>query len=213
MYFNWVKDNLNENQDCLEIGCASGYFLAKIKDNVKSVTGVETHTLLREYCQEIGIETFESIEQCPSQSYDCLFMFFVLEHLSNPIDFLANLKRLLKPNGLIFIVVPNVDDILVSTYEIKHLFEFYFTPAHQFYYAPSSLETIFQKAGLLTIQLKLFQRYDLSNHMWWMMHGKPGGQGKFNSIFTEDLQNAYANCLIEHHVSDTIFAIATIYEV
>lgn len=207
MYYEWCKDYISKDQDCLEIGSASGYFLAKIKDKVKSVTGIETHKLLREYANKIGIYTVSSLDECRNKQYDSIFMFFLLEHLGDPIGYLKNLKHLLKPKGSIFIVVPNVDDILISTYEIKGLYEFYFTPAHQFYYSPQVLSTIFEKADFSSYKLNFFQRYDLSNHMHWMMAGKPGGQGKYNHIFSKDLLKKYADDLIKQRKCDTIFAV------
>jgi hypothetical protein len=52
------------------------------------------------------------------------------------------------------------------------------------------------------------QRYDLSNHIYWMLYGKPGGKGHFSGIFSGELESEYARCLKERFISDTIYAIA-----
>lgn len=207
LYYEWVRDYLNPDDVCLEVGCASGYFLATIKDHVRSVAGVETHKLLKEYCQKNGIDIFEDISEIPSDTYDKVFLFFVLEHLGEPLSYLEEIKRILKPNGLFFFVVPNVDDALLTLFDIPAFKQFYYTPAHQFYYSKKTLEKLFDMAQLNDYQVFHLQRYDLSNHMHWMMFGRPGGVGKYNHVFSNDLLNEYAKNLIEKDISDTLFAI------
>lgn len=206
IYYKLCKNYLRSNYDCLEVGSSSGFFLAKIKDMVKSVTGVEIHNLSREYANKNGIKTVANVINCDDQ-YNLIFMIFILEHVRDPINFLKQVKPLLKSNGRIFILVPNIEDILISTYKINGLYEFYFTPAHQFYYSEKTLSLILQKAGFSDFQIKHYQRYDLSNHIHWMMTGKPGGKGKYSYIFNEKLDNEYANCLVQNKISDTLYAI------
>ena len=53
------------------------------------------------------------------------------------------------------------------------------------------------------------QRYDLSNHMIWMMEGKPGGMGHYADLFSPELEAIYAAALKTQWVCDTLFAVAT----
>lgn len=206
VYYELVKDYIDENNDCLEVGCASGYFLATIRDKVKSVTGFETHTELKSYCKDIGINMIDSLEGGKNDQFDRIFMFFLLEHLGDPIGYLNKLNRVLKKGGYIVIEVPNVDDALLTLYNIPKFVEFYFTPAHQFYYSKKTLSGLLRKAGFNEFDIKPEQRYDLSNHMHWMQTGKPGGMGLYNHIFGQDLLKAYAETLKNHWICDTLFA-------
>ena len=206
VYYEMVKDYINENNDCLEVGCASGYFLATIRDKVKSVTGFETHTELKRYCRDIGINMIDRLEDCRDGQFDRIFMFFLLEHLGDPIGYLNKLNRVLKKGGYIVIEVPNGDDALLTLYDIPKFVEFYYTPAHQFYYSKKTLTALFHKAGFSEFDIKPEQRYDLSNHMHWMLIGKPGGMGRYNHIFGQDLLTAYAETLKKHWICDTLFA-------
>ena len=108
------------------------------------------------------------------------------------------------------IVVPNVDDVLLSTYDIPKFNNFYFTPAHQFYYSKDTLGRLFTKAGLPKYEILPKQRYDLSNHMHWMMAGRPGGMGKYDDIFGDRLKRAYADDLVARFLCDTLFAVVTV---
>lgn len=208
-YFGWIRDWVAPTFDCLEVGCASGYFLATVREHVKSICGIETHTLLREHCTKIGIPTFNSLDDCKDDSFDLIFMFFVLEHIGDPMAFLRSAKRVLRENGKLFIVVPNVDDALFSLYDIPGFKPFYFTPAHQFYYSRNTLKQTINKAGMDNVVIYPHQRYDLSNHMHWMMYGKPGGVGKYNSVFSDILLKEYAKNLEEKFLCDTLLAVVT----
>jgi len=208
-YFDWVKPYLDHSHKCLELGCASGYFLATIRDTVAHVSGIETHKLLSAYCRNIGINTYESLEKCGDAQFDRVFMFFLLEHIGDPVQYLHSVDRVMKPGGKLFIVVPNVNDALMSLYDIPAFKDFYFTPAHQYYYTKETLTAMLKKAGMSTVSIFPRQRYDLSNHMHWMMNGKPGGAGCYNSVFSEKLLHEYAKNLEDHFLCDTLFAVIT----
>ena len=191
----------------LEIGCASGFFLYEIRPYVKSVTGVELTTQYIQYAISKGLNICESLEEIPVESCDLIFMFHVLEHIHDPIEFLKEVKKKLSPGGKVIIEVPNVDDILVSTYKIKKHLDFYWEIAHNYYFSKETLGKVLEKAGY-RYEMYPLQRYDLSNHMHWMLKGKPGGQGYFNTIFTQSLLDEYEKTLKEKFLCDTIYAIA-----
>lgn len=209
IYYGLVKDYLSKDNECLELGAAAGSFLAVIKDNVKSVMGVEPHDLLRQFCEDKDLKMASSLDELGDKKFDRIFMFFLMEHLGDPIGYLKKVKSVLKKGGKLFIEVPNVDDVLLSVYNIPKFREFYFTPAHQFYYSKKSLLAILKKSGFEEFEIKYLQRYDLSNHMYWMMEGKPGGMGRYDHIFSKGLLTEYAKSLIDRGVSDTLFAVVT----
>lgn len=213
LYLTWVQEFLEPEDDCLEIGCASGYFLNIIRERVNSVAGIETHHLLRQYCKNLGIPMYERIEQIGDEVFDKIFLFFVLEHIGEPIQFLKQLKKILKPEGMVFIVVPNVHDALLTLYDIPDFRRFYFTPAHQFYYSRNTLGNLLDQVELNTFDILPIQRYDISNHMHWMMFGKPGGVGLYDHIFSKLLRSEYAENLKKNDICDTLFAIASNNEV
>jgi SAM-dependent methyltransferase len=134
-------------------------------------------------------------------------MFHVLEHIHDPIEFLKKVMQKLSPGGKVIIEVPNVDEILVSTYKINKHLDFYWEIAHNYYFSKNTLGTVLEKAGL-RYEIFPLQRYDLSNHMYWMLTGKPGGQGFFNTIFPQSLLDEYERTLKEKFLCDTIYAIA-----
>ena len=207
LYYQLSKGLINKRTDCLEIGCASGYFLHEIKNKARSIAGVESHTILKKYCRDIGITMYDDLDLCPQGAFDMVFLFFVLEHIGNPIDFLKKLKLRLKKKGKIFLTVPNRDDALITLYNIPAFKHYYYTPAHQFYYTKATLMALCKKAGFQRYDISMIQRYDLSNHMHWMMIGKPGGIGRFNNIFSASLNEQYKKDLIKVGKGDTLAAV------
>lgn len=201
------KEYYSKDTRVLEIGCASGYFLFNIKKYVKTATGVELTKEFVHYAKKKGLDVRESFEDIPDMSYDLIFMFHVLEHVQDPVLFLKEVRKKMSETGKLIIEVPNVDDILVTVYKIKSHLDFYWEIAHNYYFSRETLGKVLEKAGL-KYKIYPLQRYDLSNHIIWMQTGKPGGQGYYNSIFSQSLLNEYENCLKERFICDTIYAIS-----
>ena len=201
------KDFYTKDTQLLEIGCASGFFLFEVKKYVRTATGVELTKEYVNYAVGRGLDVRESLDEIMDDSKDLIFMFHVLEHIDDPVKFLKEVKRKLTQNGKLIIEVPNIDDILVSIYKIKPHLDFYWEIAHNYYFSKTTLGKVLEKAGY---RYKIFphQRYDLSNHMCWMIMGKPGGQGYFNAVFSPSLLNEYEKNLKEKFLCDTIYAIA-----
>lgn len=198
---------LSKDQVVLEIGCASGYFLYTIKDLVKEAHGVEPHIEYANYATNLGFRVFQDYNLCPKENYEVIFMFMTLEHFRNPLKSLIEIKTLLRPGGVLITEVPNVDDILISVFKVKAFRDFYWQTPHSWYFSPKTLLMILSKAGFKS-EIVPIQRYDLSNNITWMIEGKPGGQGKYSHILSDDLSRLYASVLCEKLLCDTLMAIS-----
>jgi len=150
---------------------------------------------------------YDNLDLCPKEAFDRVFLFFVLEHIGDPISFLTRIKLCLKKKGRIFLTVPNRKDALITLYDIPAFKRYYYTPAHQFYYTKDTLMALCRKAGFQKYDIAIIQRYDLSNHMYWMMYGKPGGIGRFNNIFSASLNERYRKDLVRTGKGDTLVAV------
>jgi SAM-dependent methyltransferase len=54
-----------------------------------------------------GIRLYRAGERLPAQSFDCVRLENVLEHLWDPLEGMAELRRALKPNGSLVVQVPD----------------------------------------------------------------------------------------------------------
>jgi hypothetical protein len=70
----------------------------------------------------------------------------------------------------------------------------------------NTLQTVVNQSGLKLITIQQFQRYPLSNHLFWLSQGKPGGHKQWSFLDTPQLKAAYANSLGAIGKCDTLIA-------
>ena len=203
-----IRRYLNPNMSVLEIGASTGAFLQAIRGEVAEVAGVEPSHVHAEHMAKLGVRTVEHLEDLEADDvFDAGALFHVLEHMRSPVRFLQEISARLKPNGYVFIEVPNIQEALLSLYSCVPFTQFYYQPMHCLYFSVDTLQEVCERAGLSTVELIPKQRYDLSNHFAWLQHGKPGGSQRFKHVFTPELEAAYASSLKSHWLCDTIFGI------
>ena len=206
-----VTPFLNPSMRVLEIGSATGAFLFLLRDEVQEVLGVEPSRAHAAHMDSLGIPhvaDISDLSMVQRDRFDGIALFHVLEHIRDPLSYLTLLREHhLVPGGFLWIEVPNVDDALLSLYECTPFADFYYQAMHHYYFSARTLSSLTERAGFTTIELIPVQRYDLSNHLHWLHQGKPGGAGKYRDIFPESLDAAYADCLKERFLCDTILGV------
>ena len=173
-----IKDFLSKDMKLLEIGCSAGMFLFHVKDLVKQVTGLDYDSNSANFTSEkCSCKTFTTdLDETglKENNFDIICAFQVLEHVKNPTEFLNKVKKYLKPNGIIFIEVPNLNDVLIHAYDLPNHYNFYFHSAHLWYFTEKSLNSLMKKAGF-DGTIHFTQDYNLLNHMHWICADKPQG--------------------------------------
>lgn len=95
----------------IDVGSGLGYFLKIAKAHRWTVYGIEPQESAANFCKnEFGIEVYKGFIEtfdAESNSFDVVTIWDVLEHVHNPLNFLHNCIRLLKPGGLMVISIPN----------------------------------------------------------------------------------------------------------
>lgn len=207
--WKFLSPFLKSGMDILEIGCSSGFMLNAFREEGLNCVGVEPSGGFIEYLYSNGYEAYQTLELLKknhSKPFDLVVHFFVFEHIRDPFQFLEENLELLKSGGKIIAEIPCVTDPLTSLYTVPAFEKFYWSVAHHFYYSPKSLGYVLDKLGL---KYKIIpeQRYDLSNHITWLMDGKPGGQGRFSHVFSQQLIEQYKKDLKEKWLCDTVFVV------
>jgi SAM-dependent methyltransferase len=203
-----VLPHLRKADAVLEIGSSTGYFLNALRPFVGAVAGVEPSEAYRTYACSAGIETVESLEELGARRFDVIALYYVVEHLRDPVGYLMSLRPRLNPGGRLLIEVPNVQDALLSLYRLPAFSSFYWQRAHYHNFSRVTLTRVLEQAGY-KVATHPVQRYDLSNHMVWMFDGKPGGHGRFASVLGAEADAAYRKTLMNNWICDTVFAVAT----
>ena len=191
----------------LDFGCGDGGYLIKARQVADKVAGVELEKSMREALQEEHIICYERIDE--AERYDVVTMYHVLEHLVEPISVLQDIKRHLKPQGKIIIEVPNADDALLSLYDNNEFANFTYWKCHVYLYTTETLRQLARQAGLEVEFIRQVQRYPLSNHLYWLSKGKPGGHVEWSFLSNPNLDCQYGELLANLGIADTIIASMT----
>lgn len=100
--------------ELLDIGCGTGNFLAAARDAGYRVTGTELDRNAARFAKErLGLERVLPltiagfVEQFANEKFGVVTFFEVLEHQTEPAEFLRGVKACLKPRGTIALSVPN----------------------------------------------------------------------------------------------------------
>ena len=208
----YITPHLHSARDLLEIGCSSGFMLHPLAERGLNCVAIEPSGVFGDYVRSQGIATFPSLEVLLENEgrcqFDLIMHFFVLEHISSPLEFLNSQLASLRPGGKLIFEIPNVADALYTVYDIPAFERFYWSIAHPWYFSEASLRYLLNQIGY-TYEILLDQRYDLSNHMTWALDGRPGGIGRYKDNLGSEVEEAYKQALIQSGNSDTLVGIIT----
>jgi len=145
-----LKGLFGGRKHILEIGSSTGAFLEAVKRSGLSrrLSGIEPCDACREYSRRFTEDVHADISQLTAcHQFDMICMFYVFEHIRDPLSFLASCRRYLKKKGLFLIEVPHIQDPLMSLYDCGAFKDFYFQPMHPFVYSLKALRQVFSKSG------------------------------------------------------------------
>jgi len=98
----------------IDIGCGEGYFLKLAKEKGFEVFGIDfNENAIKIAKEKFGIENLypytleEFMEKFPNEKFDFVCFFHLLEHLEDPLNFMKNIKKILKEDGYIAFSLPN----------------------------------------------------------------------------------------------------------
>ena len=176
--FNLFKDNLTSQTKYLEIGSAHGGIISRVNDfGVKECHVVEPNIKDSNFVKYnnpnaiVHNSTFDDVE-LQDGHFDIIVAFDVVEHVFNPKDFLKKCFDLLNKNGILLIVIPNHNDVLLTQYDSKKYKKFYYHKAHVNYFTEESITNLCKSIGL-DGQVKSFLDYSFFNHVHWQQNNKP----------------------------------------
>ena len=135
----------------LDVGTGFGFFLSEMKKRGWDVTGVEISNKAMDYARDVlGLTIHPGpLEKAsfPDNHFDVVTGFYVIEHLPNPIGFLRECYRILKPGGLLLLRYPHTTPIknLLHFFGIKN--RLYDLPAHLSDFSPKMIQRCLEGIG------------------------------------------------------------------
>lgn len=193
-----------------DVGCGGGSFLDGIAGVASRIIAIEpSRELYGDSLVARGYEYYQYIEDAISgnkESVDFVFSFQVVEHVSNPKNFLSSISKMMAPGALLFLSTPNRMDILNNLLE-KDFKKFFYRSVHRWYFDYESISTLLLLSGFKIEEIKFNHGFGLSNTLAWLRDKKPTGHDRMDSIQPlADLQwKAY---LESSGQSDTLYALA-----
>lgn len=144
----------------LDIGAGTGLFLTRFKEEGWVVEGVElseTASLLAKKRYKIGLKT-EDFLGCnfPKNYFDVVSLINTLEHLYRPKETLRKIDEVLKEDGILVIVVPNIESLGAKIF-VKNWHPLQ-PPRHLYHFSPSTLRRMLNGTG--------FQIKKISHSYW-----------------------------------------------
>jgi SAM-dependent methyltransferase len=157
----WIKSMLEPNlpaeriSPVLDIGCGYGFALRALRHlGFKQVKGLEISPQQAERCRKAGFEvavTDDTIHWLKENAGQFAFVVLldVLEHIpvEDQIQFARAIFEVLKPEGKVFLTVPNANAILSARYRYNDY-------THRCSFTEHSLYFVLRNAGFKTIEIE-----------------------------------------------------------
>jgi 2-polyprenyl-3-methyl-5-hydroxy-6-metoxy-1,4-benzoquinol methylase len=140
----------------LDVGCGDGRALAFLRQSYRgTLEGVDLSAESAKACLNRGFRVFSgdfvelmNLGVLGEKSYDWVLSFHCLEHVSNPLGFVKQMVRLLKPSGSLLISTP----LSPMSFESDYFDIMNFPPHHMTRWSIKAYETL---ATILGLELKI----------------------------------------------------------
>jgi len=139
--------------EILDVGCGNGGWLTKLRNAGWKTTGVEIDGPAAQAANETGLSVFGGTlidAEFPDKSFDVVRLHYVFEHLINPKETLDEIHRILKPDGIALIRIPNIDSAMFKLFK-EHWFALDI-PRHVFHYAPKTFSALAKQHNLKVVK-------------------------------------------------------------
>jgi SAM-dependent methyltransferase len=140
----------------LDIGCGYGFFLKKMAQDGWQVEGIEVSPTGRTYAEnelELRIHTgpLENIS-LPTNRFDAVTLFYVIEHVPKPKQLLLEVYRILKPGGLLLLRWPHSAPVVKVMGPFSKRYDVFHTPYHLYDFNPGNMKQMLRQAGFRAIE-------------------------------------------------------------
>ncbi|HET6990696.1 MAG TPA: class I SAM-dependent methyltransferase, partial [Bacteroidia bacterium] len=186
----------------LDIGCGTGEFLNTVKQDGWKTMGIEPSPIARKQCIDnfkLEVRDENELANLPTNTFDVITMWHVMEHVPHLNERVQKLKELLKSDGVLIIAVPNRNSYDANYY--GKYWAAYDVPRHLSHFRAQDMRTLMSNSGF-EVKRILPMRFDSyyismlsekyktgkSNFMsaiWrgWISNRKAGSEGSSSLIY------------------------------
>lgn len=141
----------------LDVGCSSGTLLRIAKDAGFSVQGVEPSAAPAQTARQHGLSVFTGfLEEAalPDADYDIVTLMEVIEHLPEPVGLLKEIRRVIRPGGLLMVGTGNAGSLTLhamgADWEYLHMARH---GGHVSFFTPGSMRQLAQRTKLEVVRM------------------------------------------------------------
>ncbi len=200
--FNNFK-NIIKNKSVLDFGAGYGEFLKQF--NRDNIAAVEKRDKCINYLKKNKIKVFKDLSEI-NDKFDFITFFNSVDHLEFPDLILKKEKKLLNKNGRLIIEVPNSNNLLYLL-NIKEYKDLSFCKKHLIIFSDKVLKKLLIYSGFKIEKLFYYQRYNLDNHLNWIINKRPNGHNELKNYSNKKSKMEYERLLIKKKFTDTIILI------
>lgn len=135
----------------LDIGAGTGDFLNICKENGWNINGVEPSEKAQKIAAQKGIDLQSDLSEYGIEKYDIITMWHVLEHVPNLLHYIDTIKKVLKPDGVLIIAVPNYKSYDAKYY--KNYWAAFDVPRHLWHFSKTSISKLFSKINIDVVKV------------------------------------------------------------
>ncbi len=152
----------------LDIGSGPGGFVRLAAEAGWEATALELNQesgkKLASEGYQVIVKRLEVTDFAP-ESFDLICLWEVLEHLPSPRAMLAEARRLLAPDGLFLILVPNVNSMVTRLLHAKS--NTFGGHSHLNHFNQASLDELFERTGLVSVEMEtvITELGAINNHL------------------------------------------------
>jgi 2-polyprenyl-3-methyl-5-hydroxy-6-metoxy-1,4-benzoquinol methylase len=152
-----IAKNAPAPNDILEIGCAYGFFQQTISQTFKGVNyqGYDISQDAIQYANQHFGPHFSAenyLDVANSKTYDAVFMWDVIEHLSDPGAFIAKAQKECKPGAMLYLTTGDFGALLPRLQGKK--WRMIHPPTHLHYFTKKSMTELLEKNGFEPVFFK-----------------------------------------------------------
>jgi SAM-dependent methyltransferase len=161
-----------------DIGCGGGSLLDHLGALPARAIAVDPDQAFAPSLHARGYDWYASCEAAGAAigaGLDIAFCIQVIEHVDAPREFLASIRALLKPSGILVLSTPNRRDILMDLLP-DDFPAFFYRTQHRWAFDADSLGDCARRAGFAVAETRHVHRYGMANAIHWLRDRKPKGR-------------------------------------
>jgi 2-polyprenyl-3-methyl-5-hydroxy-6-metoxy-1,4-benzoquinol methylase len=144
----------------IDVGCGDGGFLSLMRDAGWEVAGIEPDPAAASFAQQTRsvpvVAANLADAQLDDESVDAVALSHVIEHAADPVGLLRECRRILKPQGKLIVVTPNLAS--QGHHAFREAWVHLDPPRHLYLFSPATLRDCCERVGLQVETLRTSAR-------------------------------------------------------